>query len=104
MHSHRVSPSSWARVSLIEEPTYTPAPCAARAPGPCDRLSHPVRLDADLVDGESGAVLWHESETGMADWRWDHLWHMDDATRAGLIQVSTDRSADALVKELEGAP
>lgn len=69
-----------------------------------NRLSRPVRLDADLVDGESGAVLWRESETGMADWRWDHLWHMDDATRAGLIQVSTDRSADALVKELEGAP
>lgn len=67
-----------------------------------NRLSRPVRMEADLVDGKTGAVLWHDSETGMAGWQWGHLWHMDDATRHDLITISTERMVNDLVNELEG--
>lgn len=67
-----------------------------------NRLSRPVRIDADLVDARSGAVLWHDSETGMAGWEWKHLWHMDDDTRDELLQISTGKMAQELVTELEG--
>ncbi len=67
-----------------------------------NRLSRPVRIEADLVDGRTGVVLWHDSETGMADWEWKHLWHMDKATQDALLTISTHKMADALVKELEG--
>jgi len=67
-----------------------------------NRLSRPVRIEADLVDGSSGRLLWRDSATGMAAWSWGHLWHMDDATRDGLLQESIDRMTDELVIELEG--
>lgn len=67
-----------------------------------NRLSRPVRIEADLVDGKTGAVLWHDSETGMADWHWKHLWHMDAATRDTLLTISTDKAVDDLVNELSG--
>ena len=67
-----------------------------------NRLSSPVRIDVDLVDGNTGAVLWHDSETGMDDWHWGHLWHMDDATRGVLLKNSTDKAVKELVEELEG--
>ena len=66
-----------------------------------NRMSRPVRIEADLVSGKTGKVLWHESETGMADWHWTNLWHMDDARRDTLLQHSTDHAIDNLVKELE---
>ncbi len=66
-----------------------------------NRLSRPVRIEVDLIDGKSGAVLWHDSETGMADWHWKNLWHMDDKKRDALLQRSTDKAVDDLVKELE---
>lgn len=31
-----------------------------------NRLSRPVRIEADLIDGKTGAVLWHDSDTGLA--------------------------------------
>jgi hypothetical protein len=62
-----------------------------------NRLSRPVRIDADLVDGSSGQVLWHDS---MAGWQWKHLWHMDEATRDALLQTSSDHALDDLLLEL----
>lgn len=66
-----------------------------------NRLSRPVRIDIDLVDGSTGAVLWHDSETGMDDWHWRNLWHMDNGTRDILITNSTDDAVKALVNELD---
>jgi len=67
-----------------------------------NRLSRPVRIEADLVDGTDGRVLWQDSETGLAGWRWGHLWHMDAATRDALLQTATDRMSDDLMVGLEG--
>lgn len=66
-----------------------------------NRLSRPVRIEADLVDGKTGQVIWHDSETGMADWHWKHLWHMNAATRDTLLTISTHKAMDDLVNELE---
>lgn len=65
-----------------------------------NRLSRPVRIEIDLVDGRTGAVLWHDSETGMDDWHWHNLWHMDEATRDSLISNSTGNAVKALANEL----
>lgn len=65
-----------------------------------DRLSRPVRIEADLIDGADGAVLWRDSVTGLASWRWGHLWHMDDLTRDYLLDVSTGRVIADLVSAL----
>ena len=67
-----------------------------------NRMSRPVRIEADLVDGKTGAVLWHDSETGLADRHWNHLWHMGDAARDSLLTDSTDKTVKDLVEELEG--
>lgn len=67
-----------------------------------NRLSRPVRIEVDLVDGKTGAVLWHDSETGLADWQWSHIWHMDDVTRDRLLNESTDKAVQELVQELQG--
>lgn len=67
-----------------------------------NRISRPVRIEADLVDGKTGAVLWHDNETGLADWHWDHVWHMDDTTRDRLLTESTDHAVKDLVQVLEG--
>ena len=66
-----------------------------------NRMSRPVRIEADLVDGKTGKVLWHDSETGMADWHWKDLWHMDPNRRGVLLTRSTDEAVDDLVEELE---
>ena len=69
-----------------------------------NRLSQPVRLEADLIDGQTGAELWHTSDTGLATWHLHHLWRMDDATQTQLLQSSTHRAsrsiADALQQEM----
>lgn len=67
-----------------------------------NRLSQPVRIDADLVDGKTGKVLWHDTETGLADWHWHNVWHMDAATQNQLLEISTDHAMRDLVNELEG--
>jgi hypothetical protein len=67
-----------------------------------NRLSRPVRIDVDLVDGATGTVLWHDTETGLAGWHWKNLWHMDDPTRDLLLKTSADQAASDLVGELEG--
>lgn len=67
-----------------------------------NRMSRPVRIEVDTVDGKTGAVLWHDSETGLADWHWDHVWHMDNATRDHLLTESTDKAVKDLVQVLEG--
>ncbi|HSN18339.1 MAG TPA: hypothetical protein VLV87_09010 [Gammaproteobacteria bacterium] len=67
-----------------------------------NRLSRPVRIEADLIDGKSGAVLWSGSDTGMAAWTWHHLWHVDDVTRHELLKVSTAKAAKDLVVDLGG--
>ena len=67
-----------------------------------NRLSRPVRIQVDWVDGTTGKVLWHDTETGLADWQWKDLWHMDDVARDLLLTTSTDKAVTALVDELEG--
>lgn len=66
-----------------------------------NRLSRPVRIEVDLVDGRTGVVLWHDSETGMDDWHWHNLWRMDDVTRDSLITNSTDNAVNKLIEELD---
>lgn len=66
-----------------------------------NRLSRPVRIEADLVDGRTGQVIWHDSETGMADWHWHDVWHMNNTRRDTLLGISTDKAIADLVKELE---
>jgi hypothetical protein len=66
-----------------------------------NRLSRPVRIEADMVDGQSGQIRWSESHTGLAPWRWQHLWHMDDATRDELLDTSMRKAVRALADKLE---
>ena len=57
-----------------------------------NRLSRPVRIEADLVDAQDGQVLWHNAHTGLAGWHWKNLRHMDDPTRDGLLDTSIDKA------------
>ena len=57
-----------------------------------NRLSRPIRLDADLVDGASGRVLWRAARTGLAPWRFGNLTHMSDETRDGLLAISMQKA------------
>lgn len=66
-----------------------------------NRLSRPVRIEEDLIDGQDGEVLWHDSETGMADWHWRNLWHMDSGRREGLLNESMNNAAEKLVRILK---
>lgn len=67
-----------------------------------NRLSRPVHIDADLVDGKTGKVLWHDVQTGLADWHWANVWHMNAATQDQLLEISTDHAMKDLVNELQG--
>src|SRR5579863_2670522 len=60
-----------------------------------NRLSRPVRLEADLVDAQSGEVLWRNAHTGLAGWRWRNLHHMDDAARDELLGASLNKAVAA---------
>lgn len=66
-----------------------------------NRMSRPVRIDADLVDGKTGKVLWHDAETGLADWHWANVWHMNAPTQDQLLEISTDHAMKDLVNELQ---
>ena len=57
-----------------------------------NRLSRPVRVEADMIDGQTGQVLWHDAHTGLARWRWQNLRHADNATRDGLLTVSMNKA------------
>ena len=67
-----------------------------------NRLSRPVRIAEDLVGGE-GRVLWQGSETGLADWRWANLWHMDKGRREALLDASLQRAARKVAQALRQA-
>ena len=60
-----------------------------------NRLSRPVRIEADIVDAQSGQVLWHGAHTGFARWHWRNLHHMDDATRDALLSESMNKAVTA---------
>ncbi len=66
-----------------------------------NRLSRPVRIDADLVDASTGHVIWHESQTGMADWEWGHLWTMPTDQKNQLLARSMKKAATTLARRLE---
>ncbi len=66
-----------------------------------NRLSRPVRLDADLIDAGTGHVVWHESQTGMAGWEWNHLWAMHPDQQNQLLARSMKKAASTLVRRLE---
>jgi hypothetical protein len=65
-----------------------------------NRLSRPVRVEADLLDGQTSQVLGSEAHTGLAPWRWRHLRHMDDTTRDELLATSMHKAVKALAKAL----
>ena len=65
-----------------------------------NRLSRPVRIEADMIDGRSGDVLWHEAQTGLSRWRWRNLRHMDDASRDALLDASMRKALKALSHDL----
>lgn len=69
-----------------------------------NRLSRPIRIEADLIDGRSGALLWEDRVTGMAPWRSHNVWRMSAATRNQLLQVSTQRVIRELVTALGAEP
>ena len=60
-----------------------------------NRLSRPVRIEADLVDAQTGKVLWHNAHTGLAGWHWRNLRHMDEATRDQLLGASINKAVSA---------
>lgn len=64
-----------------------------------NRLSRPVRIEADLVDAHSGRLLWRGSVTGLAPWRWRNLWRQDKNRRISLLQASTQLATERLVDE-----
>lgn len=66
-----------------------------------NRLSRPVRIEADWIAGRSGEVLWSDAHTGLAAWRWKNLRHVDDATRDVLLDASTRKAVEALARSLE---
>ena len=66
-----------------------------------NRLSRPVRVEADLVDGGSGRLLWHAAHTGLSRWRWRNVRHMDDAARDALLEASMRKAVEKLAKDLE---
>lgn len=65
-----------------------------------NRLSRPVRVQADLIDGSDGHVLWQASNTGMAAWHWANVWHMDNAKRDMLLQRSQELAVKGVVNKL----
>jgi hypothetical protein len=65
-----------------------------------NRLSRPVRLQADLVDAHSGEVLWQGKATGLSRWHWHELRHQDAVSREALLQSSTRKAADKLARSL----
>jgi hypothetical protein len=61
-----------------------------------NRLSRPVRISADLVDGRTGQVIWRGARTGLARWQWAHLMHRDDQARDELLAISTGNATAAV--------
>ena len=66
-----------------------------------NRLSRPVRIEADWIAGRSGEVLWSDAHTGLAAWHWRNLRHMDDAARDALLDASTRKAVEALARNLQ---
>ena len=60
-----------------------------------NRLSRPVRIEADIIDGHTGQALWSDAHTGLAPWRWRNLRRMDDATRDLLLATSMRKAVKA---------
>lgn len=65
-----------------------------------NRLSRPVRVQADLIDGHSGKVLWQGSDTGLSRWTWGHLWRMNPATRDALLANSLQKATHELAQRM----
>lgn len=62
-----------------------------------NRLSRPVRIETDILDGETGQLLRRDTHVGLARWRWRHLWHMDDSTRDQLLEASMRKALRPLI-------
>ena len=57
-----------------------------------NRLSRPVRIETDMLDGRTGQVVGRETHVGLASWRWRNLWHMNDGIRDQLLDASMRRA------------
>jgi hypothetical protein len=66
-----------------------------------NRLSRPVRIEADVVDGQSGQVLWHAAHTGLSRWQWRNVPHMNDAARDTLLDTSMRKAVEKLAEGLK---
>lgn len=66
-----------------------------------NRLSRPVRIEADLIDGHTGDVIWHDSKTGVAAWRWHHLWYMDNSIKDGLLRSSIHKATTEIANDVK---
>jgi hypothetical protein len=62
-----------------------------------NRLSRPVRINADLLDGRTGLVVWHGVKTGLAGWQWRHLVYMNEQMRDELLARSMRKAATAVI-------
>ena len=65
-----------------------------------NRLSQPVRIEADLLDGKTGHLLLHIKHTGMATWQWRNVWHMDGAKREQLQNQSLQRAVSSVLNDV----
>ncbi len=62
-----------------------------------NRLSRPVRIEADVVDGADGKVLWRTAHTGLARWRLGNLRRDDPSARDALLAASMQRAVQRLL-------
>ena len=65
-----------------------------------NRLSQPVRIEADLIDGRTGNILLHVKHTGMASWKWHNVWRMNDAERKVLENQSMERAVSSTLNDI----
>ena len=65
-----------------------------------NRLSRPVRVEADVIDGHDGAILLHTKHTGMASWEWKNVWHMSDMKIELLTEQSLERAVSSALNDV----
>jgi hypothetical protein len=65
-----------------------------------NRMSRPVRIEADILDGQTGGVVRRDVHVGLAPWRLRHLSHMDDTTRDELLATSMQKAVRALARNI----
>lgn len=65
-----------------------------------NRLSQPVRIESDLIDGHTGKILLHMHHTGLAHWKWHNVWHMNATIRNDLELLSMQQALSAVMNDV----